>query len=82
MRILILVPGDVGTHMSGPAIRAWMLAQGLSEAHEVTAAIDGKLPDVAPDGLRIFQLTRPRFLRETLRHNDRRVAPRTGQGLR
>ena len=69
MRILVLVPGDVGTHMSGPAIRAWMLAQGLSASHEVTAAIDGKLPDAAPDGLRIFQVTRPRFLRETLRHD-------------
>jgi glycosyltransferase involved in cell wall biosynthesis len=69
MRILVLVPGDVGTHMSGPAIRAWMLAQGLSESHEVTAAIDGKMPDAAPDGLRIFQVTRPRFLRETLRHD-------------
>jgi glycosyltransferase involved in cell wall biosynthesis len=69
MRVLVLVPGDVGTHMSGPAIRAWMLAQGLSESHEVTAAIDGKLPDMAPDGLRIFQVTRPRFLRETLRHD-------------
>lgn len=69
MRILVLVPGDVGTHMSGPAIRAWMLAQGLSESHEVTAAIDGKMPDAAPDGLRIFQVTRPRFLLETLRHD-------------
>ena len=69
MRILVLVPGDVGTHMSGPAIRAWMLAQGLSESHEVTAAIDGKLPDAAPDGLRVFRATRPRFLLETLRHD-------------
>jgi glycosyltransferase involved in cell wall biosynthesis len=69
MRILILVPGDVGTHMSGPAIRAWMLARGLSESHEVTAAIDGQLPDAAPDGLRIFRATRPRFLLETLRHD-------------
>ena len=51
MRILVLVPGDVGTHMSGPAIRAWMLAQGLSESHEVTAAIDGSMPDATPDGL-------------------------------
>ena len=69
MRILILVPGDVGTRMSGPAIRAWMLARGLSESHEVTAAIDGQLPDAAPDGLRIFRATRPRFLLETLRHD-------------
>ena len=69
MRILVLVPGDVGTHMSGPAIRAWMLARGLSESHEVTAAIDGQLPEAAPDGLRMFQVTRPRFLFETLRHD-------------
>lgn len=69
MRILVLVPGDVGTHMSGPAIRAWMLAQGLSESHEVTAAIDGKLPDAAPERVRMFQVTRLRFLLETLRHD-------------
>jgi len=69
MRILILVPGDVGTRMSGPAIRAWMLACGLSESHEVTAAIDGKLPDSAPEGIRMFQATRQRFLFETLRHD-------------
>jgi glycosyltransferase involved in cell wall biosynthesis len=69
MRILILVPGDVGTRMSGPAIRAWMLARGLSESHEVTAAVGGQLPDAAPDGLRIFRATRPRFLLETLRHD-------------
>lgn len=69
MRILILVPGDVGTHMSGPAIRAWMLALGLSESHDVTAAIDGQLPDAVPDGLRVFRATRARFLRETLRHD-------------
>jgi glycosyltransferase involved in cell wall biosynthesis len=69
MRILVLVPGDVGTHMSGPAIRALMLAQGLSKSHEVTVAIDGKLPDAAPDGLRMFQVTRPRFLLETLTHD-------------
>lgn len=69
MRILVLVPGDVGTHMSGPAIRAWMLAQGLSESHEVTAAIDGQLPDTAPDGLRTIPATRLRFLLETVRHD-------------
>jgi glycosyltransferase involved in cell wall biosynthesis len=69
MRILILVPGDVGTHMSAPAIRAWMLARGLSERHEVTAAIDGQLPDTAPRGLRMFRATRPRFLLEALRHD-------------
>ena len=69
MRILVLVPGDVGTHMSGPAIRGWMLAQGLSESHEVTAAIDGQLPEVAQDGVSMFRVTRPRFLRETLRHD-------------
>lgn len=69
MRILVLVPGDVGTHMSGPAIRALMLAQGLSKFHEVTAAIDGQLPDAAPDGLRMFPVTRPRFLLETLTHD-------------
>jgi len=69
MRILVLVPGDVGTHMSGPAIRAWMLARGLSESHTVTAAIDGQLPEAAPEGLRIFQVTRPQFLLETLRHD-------------
>ncbi len=68
-RILVLVPGDVGTRMSGPAIRAWMLARGLSESHEVTVAIDGQLPDAAPDGLRMLRTTRPRFLLETLRHD-------------
>jgi glycosyltransferase involved in cell wall biosynthesis len=69
MRILILVPGDVGTRMSGPAIRAWMLARGLSESHEVTAAVGGQLPEAAPKGMRIFRATRPRFLLETLRHD-------------
>lgn len=69
MRILVLVPGDVGTHMSGPAIRAWMLAQGLSESHHVTAAIDGQLPETAPERVRLLRATRSRFLLETLRHD-------------
>lgn len=69
MKILVLVPGDVGAHMSGPAIRAWLLAHGLSEYHDVSAAIDGRLPDDRPGNLRVFRATRPRFLAETLRHD-------------
>lgn len=69
MRILVLVPGDVGTHMSGPAIRAWMLAEGLSESYAVTVAIDGRLPDSPPAGMRMFRATRSRFLIETFRHD-------------
>ena len=69
MRILILVPGDVGAHMSGPAIRAWLLAEGLAEYNEVTAAVRGRLPDQPPEKVRVFRDSRRRFLAETARHD-------------
>ena len=68
MRLLILVPGDVGAKTSGPAIRAWLLAQALSDRHDVTAAIDGQLPDSVPAGVRVIRATRRRLLVETPRH--------------
>jgi glycosyltransferase involved in cell wall biosynthesis len=68
MRLLILVPGDVGEKMSGPAIRAWLLAHALSDRHEVTAAIDGQLPELVPPGVRVIRATRRRLLLETQKH--------------
>ena len=68
-RLLVLVPGDVGENMSGPAIRAWLLAQELSRDHDVTAAIEGALPERAPDGIRIVPATRRRLLAETVAHD-------------
>jgi glycosyltransferase involved in cell wall biosynthesis len=69
MRVLILVHGGVGERMSGPAIRAWSLAQALSEHHEVTAVIDGELPSRVTHPLRVVRATRPRVIFETMRHD-------------
>jgi glycosyltransferase involved in cell wall biosynthesis len=69
LRVLVVVPGDVGENMSGPAIRAWLLAEQLSRHHQVTAAIEGRLPASAPDGIRVVQATRRRLLSETVRHD-------------
>jgi glycosyltransferase involved in cell wall biosynthesis len=69
MRVLMMVPGDVGTHMSGPAIRGWQLARALAPRFEVTAAVEGTLPDEPEPGVRAVPATRGRLLRETLRHD-------------
>ena len=69
MRVLILVHGGVGERMSGPAIRAWSLAQALSAHHEVTAAIDGELPSRLTHPIRVVRATRPRVVFETMRHD-------------
>jgi hypothetical protein len=55
--------------MSGPAIRAWLLAQELSRDHDVTAAIEGALPELGHDGMRIVPATRRRLLAETVAHD-------------
>lgn len=55
--------------MSAPAIRAWSLAQALSDRHEVTAAVDGELPDRLTHPLRVVRATRARLLLETMRHD-------------
>src|SRR5262249_49382145 len=69
MRVLMMVPGDVGTHMSGPAIRGWQLARALAPRFEVTAAVEGTLPEQPEAGVRAVPATRGRLLRETLRHD-------------
>jgi glycosyltransferase involved in cell wall biosynthesis len=55
--------------MSAPAIRAWLLAQELSRDHDVTAAIEGQLPEDVPEGVRVVAATRGRLLAETVAHD-------------
>ncbi len=40
-RVLAISPEAPGTHMSGPAIRYWQIAQALAAEHAVTLAVPG-----------------------------------------
>jgi hypothetical protein len=65
---LILVYGDLGERISGPAIRGWEIAKGLASRHLVTAAVHGATESTL-DGIRIVPLTRLWVAREALRHD-------------
>ena len=66
--VLVGVPGKLGERMNGPAIRAWALAQALSEHFQVTAATPDP-PAQQRAGIRLVPFTRRRLAREVLAHD-------------
>jgi glycosyltransferase involved in cell wall biosynthesis len=73
MRILVVVHGTVGTHVTGPEIRGWEIARALAARHEVTVAVHDP-PAPERDGHRLVPFTRGRLSREA-RDHDAVVAP-------
>jgi glycosyltransferase involved in cell wall biosynthesis len=67
-RILVLVHGTIGTHMSGPEIRGWQIAKALAARHTVTVADRGP-NERLHDGVRVVPTTRGRLVREALAHD-------------
>ena len=67
-RVLVLVPGKLSRHMSGPPIRAWAIARALSESFDVTAAVTDP-PAPQRDGIRLVPFGRRRLLEEVRGHD-------------
>ena len=68
MKILMLVYGRLGEHVSGPQIRGMALARELASNHEVTVAI-GDGSGVGPAGIRVVDSRRQTVAREAWRHD-------------
>lgn len=67
-RVLVLVPGALGEHLTGPEIRAWELAKALSAKYEVTIAANRAVGGER-EGIPIVASSRWRLLREAMRHD-------------
>jgi glycosyltransferase involved in cell wall biosynthesis len=67
-RVLVLVPGALGTKLSGPEIRAVRLGRALCAEHEVTLMAPGA-ESCERDGMAVVPFSRLRLLREARRHD-------------
>lgn len=67
-RVLVLAPGELGERLVGPEIRALEFAKALSADYEVTLAAQCS-KDGVRDGIPVVPFTRPRLLREAMRHD-------------
>jgi glycosyltransferase involved in cell wall biosynthesis len=73
LKILVLVQGELGASVAGPAVRGLEMSRVLTERHAVTAATPNPRADRLED-LRLVPFTRSSVLREALRH-DVVIAP-------
>jgi glycosyltransferase involved in cell wall biosynthesis len=73
LRILVLIQGELGEHIAGPAVRGWEMSRVVAERHQVTAATPNPPAD-ALEEVRLVPFGRRSILREALR-NDVVIAP-------
>jgi hypothetical protein len=73
LKILVLVQGELGARVAGPAVRGLELSRVLAERHDVTAAAPNPSSDRL-ENIRLVPFTRSSVTREAVRH-DVVIAP-------
>jgi len=73
LRILVLIQGELGEHLAGPAVRGWEMSRVFAKRHRVTAATPNPRAG-ALEEVRLVPFRRRSILREALR-NDVVIAP-------
>src|SRR6185312_10051342 len=68
MRTLVVIQGGIGAKVTGPEIRGWAMARGLSEHHDVTVAVDDPSAGVH-DGLPLISNRRRELVAAARRHD-------------
>jgi glycosyltransferase involved in cell wall biosynthesis len=73
LKILVLVQGELGDHIAGPAVRGWEMSRVLAARHSVTAAAPGARTGMR-ENVRLVPFTRAVVTREALA-SDVVIAP-------
>lgn len=68
LRALVLAPGELGERLVGPEIRAFEFAKALTPHYDVTLAAHCSRPGYR-DGIPVVPSSRPRLMREAMRHD-------------